>query len=848
MSVYASYGMSPFGDNSILIMDMSGQYVEFYCGLKHLGQNGDLFFSWSKSLGTNYTGVFAYYLSSPLSFLTLLCPNEWMPVGLLFLNVLKVGLAGLTMGLYLRYQFGKLDLFTVLFSTFYGMMSYNLVYSMCLMWLDGVIWLPIVLIGVEELLKKNKAGLLIGSLTAMFLSNYYIAYMVGLFTAVYFLCTFWSDKKPRQHFRLFLRKCLFFLGSAVIAALLSAWLLLPTYYSLLDGKIGGSNYLADRTVNFELGSLVSKLFLGGYDSITNSGMPFLYCGVLVTILFFGFFFLRHISLRVKLLAGGFSAFLIASMYFYKWDLAWHIFQNPNWFPYRYSFVFSFLMIVMAYQTLRQLRELPLIYFFSFLLSGALVALLVRKVHFSFLSDDTIQKTCLLAVFFVICLLALLVLQRCRPSGKLWLTRLTAGLLAVCMLVAAGYELHAHGLRLLEGLDKAHYYETLDSYRHYKLGVESLLQQAESREDGGSFYRVFADFGRSFNESIGFGYNGVGHYSSAYNREVNSYLRKMGFASSYLWGSSNGSTLVTESLLAGKYVLSIRPEHQDYVALAEETFSMYRKPEDLPMHENPWKVTIYENPYALSLGFLVPASLPMDLGNAVNQFEYQDRLLSAFCGRSVDCFHPCSSGASNEEEYGKNVYTIPVKEDGILYAYFPGNNNRQCSLYVNDVYLTDLYRNEYDCIQYLGHFTEGEQVQLRLDTNENLNTDGNLFYMLSVTELESVISSLSQKELAVTSYSSGFVKGTITAQEAGMMFTSIPYHDSWTVKVDGQTVATQVFEEMFLCFPLQAGTHTVELEFQVPGRLAGGLLSGITAGGLLLSAILPRLVTKRKKQR
>ena len=42
---YAGYGMAPFGENSVLIMDMSNQYCEFYCGLKHIGKMGDLFFS-----------------------------------------------------------------------------------------------------------------------------------------------------------------------------------------------------------------------------------------------------------------------------------------------------------------------------------------------------------------------------------------------------------------------------------------------------------------------------------------------------------------------------------------------------------------------------------------------------------------------------------------------------------------------------------------------------------------------------------------------------------------------------------------------------------------------------------
>ena len=101
LAVSAALGMAPFGDNTILISDMSTQYVEFFCALK----NGDLFFSWSKALGTAYVGVFSYYVSSPLSLLTLLVPNEAMPVGLLFLAVLKIALAGLAFCLFIRRRY-----------------------------------------------------------------------------------------------------------------------------------------------------------------------------------------------------------------------------------------------------------------------------------------------------------------------------------------------------------------------------------------------------------------------------------------------------------------------------------------------------------------------------------------------------------------------------------------------------------------------------------------------------------------------------------------------------------------------------------------------------------------------
>ena len=149
--------MHPFGEKSILIMDMSDQYVDFFAGLRDIFTGeGSIFYSWSKAMGGSYIGVFSYYVSSPLSVITLFFPRNMMPTALMILNILKLGLAGLSMCLYLRYTFGKRDFFTVVFSVLYATMSYAVTYSLSVMWLDGLIWLPMVLMGLERLIRTDR--------------------------------------------------------------------------------------------------------------------------------------------------------------------------------------------------------------------------------------------------------------------------------------------------------------------------------------------------------------------------------------------------------------------------------------------------------------------------------------------------------------------------------------------------------------------------------------------------------------------------------------------------------------------------------------------------------------------
>ena len=182
----------PFGTKSMLIMDMRDQNVEFLASLRSMihGDNS-LFFSWARSMGGNYMGVFAFYISSPLSFLTLLFPVSKMPVAIEIITVLKIGLCSLTFVIYANYlrrkYIGQRYFALLIPAIGYAFMSYTMVYSLSIMWLDGVIFLPLVLLGAEKILDGKRGICFIICYALLCMSNYYTGYMVGIFTGLYFL-------------------------------------------------------------------------------------------------------------------------------------------------------------------------------------------------------------------------------------------------------------------------------------------------------------------------------------------------------------------------------------------------------------------------------------------------------------------------------------------------------------------------------------------------------------------------------------------------------------------------------------------------------------------------------------
>ena len=93
----------PFGDGTVLVLDLNGQYVWFFEALRNFARgDADMLYSFSRALGGEFLGIYAYYIASPLSFLVCLFPQRMMLEALLALFMLKAALCGLTFGIYMH--------------------------------------------------------------------------------------------------------------------------------------------------------------------------------------------------------------------------------------------------------------------------------------------------------------------------------------------------------------------------------------------------------------------------------------------------------------------------------------------------------------------------------------------------------------------------------------------------------------------------------------------------------------------------------------------------------------------------------------------------------------------------
>lgn len=508
----------PFGDKTLFTFDMNAQFTGFFAHLRNIfsGDNSP-FFCWSRSMGGNFLGLFAYYLASPLSFLTCLFPVEKLYVAILLLTVLKIGLCGVSFAVYASYLLGeskKISSYFIIWicSTSYALISYNIAYLLCLMWLDGVILLPTVLLGVEKLLNGKKGLHYTLCLATLFLCNYYTGYMVGIFTAIYFLY-----RLPKSSLKKYFHLGICFSICTVLAVGLSLPLLLPAVQDLTLSKLDGhASYSFSLMPNFAFSDFIDKFRNGSYDGLQESS-PLIYCGVVILVFAVVFFICRNVSLREKIGALIILIFFFFSFYYYGLNLIWHGFQPPNGLPYRYAFLFSFFLIYMAFRAMCSLNADGSI--FSSILSARPV--LARVSH----------------------------------------------VLPILLLLVALADLTTNAQTLIAKINNEYGYVKVENYQNFLNEVKPLTEWVLQNDNG--LYRINSVCDEySLNDAMLLGFHGMEHSSSTCNNAVISLTQKLGFVQTVVLNTGYGSTPLTDSLFSVSYRLSTCQEPDCYEKLAQ----------------------------------------------------------------------------------------------------------------------------------------------------------------------------------------------------------------------------------------------------------------------------------------
>ena len=863
---YVFFGVNPWVGESVLVLDLNGQYVYYYENLRDAFYgNGSLINSFSRNLSGETVGMFAYYLASPFSLIVMLMPRAYITEAILIMQLCKVGSASVTMCYYLRTQ-RRCENGSLIFSILYSLMAYMIVQLMDPMWLDGLILLPLICKGIEKLVDEGKWLNFTIPLALMFIANFYIGWMIAIFCILYFLAYFFAISKTRFSVKnMVLSGCFFAIGG-VLAAVCAAWLLIPLYFSLSLGKFEFSDPNFGMKTQFDFIDFFVNLLPNVYDTCRPEGSPVVYCGVITLLLVPLFFFNDSIDLKRKIGYGVLTLSIVLSMYMSTVDIVWHGLQVPNWLPYRYSFICSFLLIVMAAQTFERIEGIDFksIGVVFFLLFGYVIY--VDKM-------DTERITLLATVWFTVlfgALYALLVYMYKKTYPANGIKIALVSIISVELLICSTYTMYQ--------IDDDVVYSNRASYNRYITLGRNTVQKIYDMDES-PFYRIESTYHRTVNDAMAFGSYGISHSSSTLNSGPIELLRMLGFSYGGHYNKYKGSTYVTDAILGIKYIMekgSAVPEKTDEGEEIGENTSAEGKItpaenthyDDLVLANGDSKdiFYVYENPYALPLGFMVDDDILDVVIEGNDPFVNQNNLLSSMVtDTKAEYFQripideiipenakPTVSGAQTkyttrvegENSHIEFIFTAPT--DDMIYMYLPATYERKVNLWLNKDFLDYYFEGGNKVIQTLGRFEPGEEISLittiASDKNEVYFLD-QYFYYLDEEAFKDSVEELKQNPFEIEEFHESHIKGNVTADENGILFTTISYEPGWTIKVDGVKTEPVKIADALIGIPLTEGEHSIEMTFFPKGMTVGIIIS--TAG--IIALITIAVISKRKEK-
>ena len=837
---YATFGVYPFGERSVLALDLNAQYVTYFNYLHDvLNGSESLFYNWSGSLSEGFLGLFAYYLASPFNLIITMFPREMITEGIMAMLLVKSGAVGLSACIFLKKHRGYSNYTAMLFSVMFALCGYFTAHTINPMWLDGLIALPLVLMGIERIVKERKFLLYSLSLLYIFIANYYIGYMVGIFSAIYFVYYLVICEKLKK-FRDYAASTVTFGLASISSILMSGVIIMPAYKALQNGKIS-YNDTADYSFveNFNIGDIFIKLFPATYDTERPDGLPMLYCGTLALIFAVIYFIAKKIPLKNRIAGGFLLGIMTLSMYIKPLDMLWHGGQVPVWMPYRYSFTVIFLLIIFGAEAFENIADVRRKH-----IGSAFAVLLVVLLLSDYYGGGEHFDTTLIIVIPLISLAAMAcVALAYKMNGNAKTMKILAGT-AVCL------ELFISCRSYLTSIHHDVYYSTRESYVGEIVPTRDAVDQVKQYDDG--FYRMEKTFHRTVNDNMALGIYGVSHSTSTFNTRALQLLRDLGFGSRDHYSRYDGSTMLTDDILGIKYVLSKR-----------EILTPYDK--TIPINAQDG-IKAYENSDAFDLAFLADEAIIGSIITDISPFYFQQSLASILAGEEQMIFKPIDdiifdsrnvsigSTTDNHASYKKRIsnedaeitYDVMMSQSGAAYAYFPSYYERQCNLYINGEFIKNYFENENHSIVYLGTYSAGEsfKVSLRLNKDDCYIKDPE-FYVLDNDALAAFNSKIHSAKSELTKNSSASLTVKVNAEKNCALFTSIPFEEGWSAKIDGKPVeVVSGVNETLLCVKVPAGEHTIELDY-FPAGLKIGVTMTVVGVALLTVMVLAASFLKKK---
>lgn len=837
----------PFGNRMILTVDLYHQYAPFVAELRSKILSGDsLFYSWNVGLGSNFWATYANYAASPLNLLILIFPEKYLSDGIALIICIRTGLTGLFCALLLRdIDQRREDLFLSFFAAAYALNGWVLAYFWNIMWHDALMLLPLVVLGLRRLMRDKKPVLFCVSLFFVIWSNFYSAFFVCFFLILFVpVCYLTVFEKPtlRRAWSSIWRFAVY----AALAGAMAAALIYPTWLTLKESSATGDAFPTDWAMKQEMFDFFARFFLVSNPNIRD-GMANVYTGVLLALFIPLFFLCRKIRLREKISYGILLAFMYFSFSNRIMDFIWHGFHFPNQIPYRQAFLMSFLVIIIGYRVLRNLKALTVSD--VTISAGAAIGYLILYGKFSEKgeTDIALYLTLLFVVVYAVILRFILL-----GKGSIHAQRYAlCAVMAIELVVAS---------QATVGLVGSH--ESFTGWDFYgkKAGETAAFVESASKENDDAFFRTEMYPAFICNQPALYHVKGMSVFSSTADESVVQFMRTLGFHNNGINGVRNyGLTPVTASLFNIEYFIDVNgdaPVPQGFTSVPDDA------------------LTIYRNEKALSLGYMVDSDiLSFTPQNRNNPFDTTNMYLQAIGADSVyERGGIISTQAENitmlsESADSGNTYRIAeadkrtvltltpdAKKPGAhMYIYIQGSKAPSVTVLTTNPGQTEPVSKKQETrtqqIIDIGFYDPQAQTSVQLTWDKPKEEQITIHaYSINEEAYQSMLSVLSKSLFKAESVTSTTLEGSINAQEDGVLLLTIPIDTGWSAQVDGQAVELKSIGDALTGISLSAGTHQISMRYEPNGFALGWKISALALALFLVLSLTPVWTTYRSKRR
>lgn len=497
MFAFATIGCFPGGDVMPLVLDLRSQQTAFFNYINNLSEGfNSISYQSLGALGGNVIDPLQM-CCSPLILLFSSCNYSVIPWNIWGIIIILIGLAGTSEFIYLKN--GNLNISdnfrALLISTSYALMSCFVIFTIVPVWLWGGGILPLVALGIDRIIENNKYVIFCLAIVSIIILNYYMAYIIIMFSVIYFLYRMAVLKKTAAETIHIGIRC-FLCG--IVCAGVSAVSWFPVFADLLNGKAIENRHINYGFIRSPL-SVLQSLLPMNYNGLNKHSSPFVFCGTLTVVLILLYYTDKKETVRNKLITSIFLSIFILCFCVGIFDISWMFFSEPNGYPSRYSFVFSFFLLYVASKRIET------------------ISINVNKI-------------------------------------KCWISR------CIIIFLCIG-EMYCNAVYLLRSMNED--VGPYSGYAEYIRVFNTMNSINDQYQISGDAQRTVKNWRYTNNDGILFGYEDIDYSSSGYNYSLFAFLEKLGMNGQYHLIRSTGITPVVSSVLGVNEYIQYGSSLEDY---------------------------------------------------------------------------------------------------------------------------------------------------------------------------------------------------------------------------------------------------------------------------------------------